>query len=63
MEKKINTLDLSLLPCQQLTGVGKRIAERLAQIGIWHVQDLLFHLPLRYQDRTRVYPIRDLIPG
>ena len=63
MKKKINTLDLSLLPCQQLIGVGKRIAERLAHIGIWHVQDLLFHLPLRYQDRTRVYPIRDLIPG
>ncbi len=56
-------MDLSLLPCEYLTGVGKRIAERLAHLGIYHVQDLLFHLPLRYQDRTRVYPITNLIPG
>ena len=56
-------IDLSLLPCQNLTGVGKKIAERLAHLGIHHVQDLLFHLPLRYQDRTRVYPIRSLSPG
>lgn len=55
--------DLSLLPCQQLSGVGKRIAERLAHLGIHHVQDLLFHLPLRYQDRTHVYAISDLTPG
>ncbi len=60
-EKKI--IDLSLLPCQHLTGVGARIAERLAHLGVHHVQDLLFHLPLRYQDRTRVHPLRGLIPG
>jgi ATP-dependent DNA helicase RecG len=55
--------DLGLLPCQHLTGVGKRMAERLAHLGIHNVQDLLFHLPLRYQDRTRVYPIQNLTPG
>lgn len=60
---KKNSIDLSALPCQHLTGVGKRIAERLIHLGIQHVQDLLFHLPLRYQDRTRVHVIRDLIPG
>lgn len=58
-----NPLDLSQLPCTHLNGVGKRIAERLARLGIQHVQDLLFHLPLRYQDRTHVYPIRNLTPG
>ncbi len=57
------SIDLSSLPCQHLSGVGKRIAERLAHIGIDHVQDLLFHLPLRYQDRTRVHAVSDLLPG
>lgn len=61
--KSENTIDLSLLPCQHLSGVGKRIAERLAHLGIHYVQDLLFHLPSRYQDRTRVYPISGLMPG
>lgn len=56
-------MDLSNLSCQHLKGVGKRVAERLAHLGIHHVQDILFHLPSRYQDRTHVYAIRDLIPG
>ena len=55
--------DLSLLPCQALQGVGSRVAERLSHLGIHHVQDLLFHLPLRYQDRTRLIPMARLIPG
>ncbi len=63
MKTHQSNTDLSLLPCQHLTGVGKRIAERLAHIGIYHVQDLLFHLPLRYQDRTRIHRVRDLLPG
>ena len=40
-----------------LKGVGPKMAENLQKIGIEKVQDLLFHLPLRYQDRTQVYPI------
>jgi len=50
---------LSLLkdPVTALKGVGPKMAENLSKIGIEKVQDLLFHLPLRYQDRTRVYPI------
>jgi ATP-dependent DNA helicase RecG len=62
MDKK-NSIDLSTLSCQHLTGVGKHIAGRLAHLGIHCVQDLLFHLPLRYQDRTRVHPIGTLTPG
>ncbi len=46
-----------------LRGVGPRIAERLAALGIESLQDLLFHLPLRYQDRTRLSPIGALRPG
>jgi ATP-dependent DNA helicase RecG len=42
---------------EELKGVGPKMVENLAKLGIEKVQDLLFHLPLRYQDRTRVYPI------
>ncbi len=52
--------DLSLLPCEHLKGVGKRLSERLSRLGIESVQDVLFHLPLRYQDRTHIYPISKL---
>ncbi len=44
-------------PVTELKGVGPKMAENLEKLGIEKVQDLLFHLPLRYQDRTRVYPI------
>src|SRR3569623_2470016 len=47
----------------RLKGVGPRLAERLARLGIHCVQDVLFHLPARYQDRTRVVPIGALRPG
>ena len=44
-------------PVTQLRGVGPKLAAKLADAGIRRVEDLLFHLPLRYQDRTRVTPI------
>jgi ATP-dependent DNA helicase RecG len=47
----------------QLKGVGAKNAEKLAKLGIVSLQDLLFHLPLRYQDRTRVLPIGNLRRG
>jgi len=56
------TNDLSQIPCNRLTGVGAKVAERLANLGIMRVQDLLFHLPMRYQDRTRIHSIRDVSP-
>lgn len=48
---------LSDVPVTTLKGVGGAFADKLAKIGIHNVQDILFHLPLRYQDRTRVTPI------
>ena len=52
-----------MTPITQLRGIGGAVAEKLERLGIRHVEDLLFHLPLRYQDRTRVHPVRSLRPG
>jgi ATP-dependent DNA helicase RecG len=46
-----------------LSGVGPALAEKLARIGIENLTDLLFHLPLRYEDRTKITPIGALQPG
>ncbi len=51
------------LPLTLLKGVGPRLVERLERLGLRTVEDLLFHLPLRYQDRTRVVPIGSLRHG
>jgi ATP-dependent DNA helicase RecG len=40
-----------------LRGVGPKLAARFAEYGVQQLDDLLFHLPLRYQDRTRITPI------
>ncbi|VAX11484.1 ATP-dependent DNA helicase RecG [hydrothermal vent metagenome] len=63
MAAKTKKTSLHELPVTTLAGVGPRNGERLARLGIHMVQDVLFHLPLRYQDRTRVIPIGSLQPG
>src|SRR5258706_1520184 len=54
---------LAELSCLTLKGVGAKLAERLVRCGINSVQDLLFYLPSRYQDRTRISPIRSVRLG
>ena len=46
-----------------LKGIGPALEEKLNRLGLRSVEDILFHLPLRYQDRTRVTPIGALRPG
>jgi ATP-dependent DNA helicase RecG len=50
-------------PLSTLPGVGPRVSEKLALHGLLRVQDLWLHLPLRYEDRTRLSTIRALQPG
>ena len=50
-------------PVTALRGVGQALAARLARLGVFTIQDLLFLLPLRYEDRTRVVPIGALRVG
>ncbi|MAY03250.1 MAG: ATP-dependent DNA helicase RecG [Gammaproteobacteria bacterium] len=68
--KKLNTtahsaklLPLNKMSLTQLKGVGPALAKKLANLNIFSPADLLFHLPFRYQDRTRLTPITALQPG
>jgi ATP-dependent DNA helicase RecG len=54
---------LAQIAITSLKGVGPSMAEKLKKVGLRSLQDLLFHLPNRYEDRTRVTAIRDCFPG
>ena len=55
--------NLAHVAIASLKGVGPAMAEKFEKLGLVSVQDLLFHLPLRYEDRTRITAVRDLMPG
>ena len=48
---------------KDLQGVGPKLVEKLNALGISQVTDLLFHLPTRYEDRTRIHPVGGCTPG
>jgi ATP-dependent DNA helicase RecG len=50
-------------PVTALRGVGEALSERLRALGVETTEDLLFLLPLRYEDRTRVVPLGELRAG
>ena len=51
------------IPVTQLKGVGKALADKLGKLAIFSLQDLLFHLPHRYEDRTRIIAMGNLRIG
>lgn len=53
---------LAEIPVTSLRGVGPSLAGKLTNLGVNSVEDVLFHLPLRYQDRTRITPIGAVQP-
>ncbi len=55
--------DPGLTPVGALPGVGPALVASLARLGLERVQDLWFHLPLRYEDKTRITAIADLRAG
>lgn len=48
---------------KEVKGVGEKMALRLAKLHLYRLNDILFHLPLRYLDHTRVYPLGDISVG
>ncbi len=57
-----SVLDLST-PVQYVKGIGPRTAETLATKGISTVEDLLYYLPFRYEDRLNPRGIAELRSG
>ncbi|WP_218311526.1 ATP-dependent DNA helicase RecG [Alteromonas antoniana] len=53
---------LAQMPVTALKGVGAKVAEKLVKLHLFTVQDVLFHLPLRYEDRTRTYQVQECRP-
>ncbi len=56
------SLELST-PVKYVKRVGERIAENLAKRGVETVEDLLYHLPFRYEDRANPRQIAEMKPG
>lgn len=54
---------LAEISCAQLLGVGPKISSYLSKCGILNLQDLLLHLPLRYENRTQLTAIKDVRSG
>ena len=46
-------------PIQNIRGVGPKIADALSNLGIYQIEDAVFHLPYKYEDRTNLTPIGD----
>ncbi len=46
-----------------LNGVGPALAKKLEKLGLYRVEDLLFLLPLRYEDRTQLRKLGTILPG
>ena len=59
-QRAARTVPAEQLSVTQLTGVGPALAQKLERLGIRTVADLLFHLPLRYEDRTRLSRVAEL---
>lgn len=57
-----NNENLLKTPITDLKGVGPSLESKLAKLNIRSIQDCLFHLPTRYQDRTHISPIHTLQP-
>ena len=55
-------IDASALLVTTIRGVGEKLSESLQRLGIKTVEDLLFHFPIGYQDRTELKQIADLLP-
>ncbi len=52
-----------LTPVNQFKGIGPKLAEHLAKLDLHNALDLLFHLPMRYEDRTRITPMKQCRMG
>jgi ATP-dependent DNA helicase RecG len=59
----ITAVGIETTPVIDLKGVGPALANKLTRLGVLTLQDILFHLPFRYEDRTRITSIGSVRPG
>src|SRR5690554_4224054 len=59
----MKTSALHMIPLTTLKGIGPKMAEKLERLGLRTIQDMLFHLPAKYQDRTKLSAVASLRPG
>lgn len=60
---KENAVYLRDIPITQFSGVGEKVAAKLEKLNLCNVQDVLFHLPFRYEDRTCYTDLVQAVPN
>ena len=56
-------IEASSLLVSTIKGVGEKLSSTLSKLGIKTIEDLLFHFPIGYQDRTILKKIAELVPN
>ena len=56
-------IEASSLLVSTIKGVGEKLSSTLSKLGIKTIEDLLFHFPIGYQDRTILKKIAELEPN
>ena len=56
-------IEASSLLVSTIKGVGEKLSSTLSKLGIMTIEDLLFHFPIGYQDRTTLKKIAELEPN
>lgn len=62
-EKIYNAATLIKAHLNTLDGVGLKLTEKLSKLGLHTIQDILFHFPIKYEDRKIFYKIKNLSPN
>jgi len=62
-EQAVRMLSKLKTPLESVKGIGPKLAERLAKRGLATVEDVLYFLPVRYEDRRNIRKIKELTPG
>ena len=63
MENEHKLGDLKEIPITAFSGVGEKVAAKLAKLNLFNAQDVLFHLPYRFEDRTQYTDILAAAPN
>jgi ATP-dependent DNA helicase RecG len=63
LQREADVLRAIKAPVSTMNGIGPKISEKLENIGIYTIEDVLYCFPRRYDDYTRMPPLNKLKPG